>query len=198
MTTIAGHIALTFGHRYDAFDSSEAGHIADVCTSQASQIVDEFGKRKFIFPDQSAIAMGDGRWFVGYGACFCNAAQGHHPECPGNRFVDPQPASPPPPVPSPREMVPEAPVASAPSFIIHLLGKEVSTVEVSFSQHKARVEARALLTQAKRATTACIVDQGGRVTDAYERLVSSVGEIKIKKIDPNKLSESVRASLINP
>ncbi len=194
MTTIADLIAQTFGHRYDTFDSPEAGHIANVCASQANHVIDEFGKRKFVFSDHSAIAMGDGRWFVGFGDCFCNAAQGHHPECPGSRVADVKHT--PPPVHATKAMAPEASVAAVPSFIIHLLGEEAGSVVVNGSQHKARVEARALLTRAKRATMACLVDQGGDVTDAYERLVSRSGEVKIKKMDPKKLPESVRASLL--
>ncbi|HIJ85640.1 MAG TPA: hypothetical protein HPQ00_15745, partial [Magnetococcales bacterium] len=44
------------------------------------------------------------------------------------------------------------------------------------------------------ATYAFIFDHKGEITDAYERTVSA-GEVKIKKVDPKKLLDTVRATL---
>ncbi|MBF0423342.1 MAG: hypothetical protein HQL73_10155, partial [Magnetococcales bacterium] len=91
MTTIADRIAQDFGHHYRTFHSPEVGNIVDVCSRRAQRIAEEFGKKKFVFADASAIGMGDGQWFVGFGDCFCNAAHGHHPQCPGNQAATQQP-----------------------------------------------------------------------------------------------------------
>ncbi|MBF0107687.1 MAG: hypothetical protein HQL76_00735 [Magnetococcales bacterium] len=192
MTTIAEKTAQAFGHHYRTFHSAEAGNLVDVCAGQAVRTVTEFGKKKFVFPDDSAITMGDGQWFIGYGDCFCNAQEGHHPECPGFRVP---PAS---PLPNDDDRSAGAEATSVPSlpvFTIHILGKEPRRVPLDASQHKARVEARAMLTREKQATHACILDVEGAITDAYERVVTGTGEVKIKKVDPRKLPAPVRSSL---
>ncbi|HIJ85434.1 MAG TPA: hypothetical protein HPQ00_14685, partial [Magnetococcales bacterium] len=127
MTTIAEKIAQSFGNNYGLFSSPESGNLVDVCAHQAIKNVEEFGKRKFVFTDDSAIGMGDGQWFVGYADCFCNAGVGHHPQCPGSQKPPPQPTAPPPAAPKQE--------ASVSPFTIHILGKENRKVAVDGSQH---------------------------------------------------------------
>ncbi|MBF0632977.1 MAG: hypothetical protein HQL89_18610 [Magnetococcales bacterium] len=110
MTTIAETTARAFGHHYTHFHSPEAGDLVEVCSRQAQRVVEEFGKKKFVFTDGSAITMGDGQWFVGFGDCFCNAMTGHHPQCPGSRIPVAPPAVPPaPPVVAPNPTGQDAP-----------------------------------------------------------------------------------------
>lgn len=186
MATVAEKIAQDFGSDHGRFLSATAGNLTEVCLQQAVRIVEEFGKKKFIFADDSAVTMGDGQWFVGYGDCFCNADHGHHPQCPGSQISTQQGI-----VDSP---VPLQPMA-VPVFTIHIFGKENRTVSLEAGQHKARLDVRSLLTQEKRATHACIVDQAGVVTDAYERVIAATGDIKIKKVDPRRLPEQILASI---
>lgn len=186
MTTVAEKMAQPFGTDHGNFMSATAGNLVEVCGQQAVRVVEEFGKKKFVFADASAITMGGGHWYIGYGDCFCNADHGHHPQCPGSQVVALKVD-----VASPASTEPTL----TPAFSIHIFGQENRTIPHEVGQYTACLEARSLLAKEGRATHACILNQAGVITDAYERVTALSGEVKTKKVDPKKLPENFFAAI---
>lgn len=192
METIAAIIARRFDNDSLVFQTAQGESLGVLCDERSVRIDEAFGKKRFIFNDNSAITMGDGRWYVGFANCFCNRGDGHFQGCANDEPVEillPDVAT------AQTEEIVVAPLPQSeelpglPAFTIRSYGQSNSTIAIEGSRNKARREARALLSSASGISHAWVMDTNGRIIDAYELATLSGGETKIKKIAPRELSK---------